>query len=105
MAFNLDDYELLISRDLAGSYEFDEIRVWQKENGELLYAIDSGCSCPSPFEWVKSENDLRPLNLRNFAMFCADVEQEWGKYMEGAFIKEQKMQVVRKVWSFLERKM
>jgi hypothetical protein len=102
VGFNLDDYELLISRDLAGSFEFDEIRVWQKTDGDLLYAIDSGCSCPTPFEWVKSENDLKPLNLRSFAMFCNDVEKEWGRYMDGASIKEAKMEVVRKAWKILE---
>lgn len=32
-------------------YEFDLTVVWRrKDDGKLLYADDSGCSCPTPFE-------------------------------------------------------
>lgn len=32
-------------------YEFYELGVWKhKPDGELYWATDSGCSCPSPFE-------------------------------------------------------
>ncbi len=31
-------------------YQFDFTVVWAKESGELVWADDSGCSCPSPFE-------------------------------------------------------
>jgi hypothetical protein len=35
----------------TGGYEFDELRVVRsKETGNLFYATDSGCSCPTPFE-------------------------------------------------------
>lgn len=36
----------------SGSYEFDLTVVWRDtETGALYYADDSGCSCPSPFEY------------------------------------------------------
>jgi hypothetical protein len=32
-------------------YDFDKFVVWRRlADGMLLYATDSGCSCPSPFE-------------------------------------------------------
>lgn len=35
----------------SGSWEFDYTVVWQRESdGRFVYAEDSGCSCPSPFE-------------------------------------------------------
>ncbi len=33
------------------SYEYDAFIIWQKDGtGEFLWAHDSGCSCPTPFE-------------------------------------------------------
>lgn len=32
------------------AYEFDMTVVLRGEDGQLYYADDSGCSCPSPFE-------------------------------------------------------
>lgn len=33
------------------AYQFDMTVVWRRvADGQLLYADDSGCSCPSPFE-------------------------------------------------------
>jgi hypothetical protein len=41
-------------------YEFDTTVVWRdRATGEFLYANDSGCSCPCPFEDHKRE-DLTP---------------------------------------------
>jgi hypothetical protein len=97
-----EEFELVISSDLGGSYEFDELCVWKNGEGNLFYAIDSGCSCPIPFEWVISVNDLKPLTLRTFEMFTKDAEQEWGQYLNDAFTKSKKMDVVRKVWSMLQ---
>lgn len=39
-------------------YGFDLTVVWTDERGTLYWANDSGCSCPSPFEDVKSIDDL-----------------------------------------------
>ncbi|MFE7399599.1 hypothetical protein [Streptomyces sp. NPDC057557] len=44
-------------------YEFSILAVWQRdEDGALFWEIDSGCSCPSPFEWCKSVNELRRVD-------------------------------------------
>src|SRR5699024_9882982 len=56
------DYEGIADVEWVGeSYEFDMTRVYRKiSTGELFYAEDSGCSCPSPFEDVE-ESDLTPI--------------------------------------------
>lgn len=33
-----------------GGYEFDLTVVWRRLDGVFVYADDSGCSCPSPFD-------------------------------------------------------
>lgn len=50
--------------DLAeANYSFDLLAFWvRKSDGQLLYATDSGCSCPTPFEDVKVR-DLRETTL------------------------------------------
>lgn len=41
------------------SYEFNMFVVWRDlETGYIFYANDSGCSCPSPFEWVDGPEDV-----------------------------------------------
>lgn len=39
-------------------YGFDMFVVWRDADGNLLYASDAGCSCPSPFEDVTSVDML-----------------------------------------------
>lgn len=52
--------ELIADIDLADpDYSFDLLRIYlRKADGMLLWATDSGCSCPSPFEDTKV-SDLR----------------------------------------------
>lgn len=57
--FNL---EIVFVADNGGSYEFDMFVVWKDTNGALYYATDSGCSCPSPFEWLEDLADLSPAS-------------------------------------------
>jgi hypothetical protein len=38
--------------------EFDMFVIWQDKTGQLYYASDSGCSCPSPFEDYNDVSDL-----------------------------------------------
>ncbi|MGW1739985.1 DUF7574 domain-containing protein [Nocardia sp. NPDC001965] len=49
-----EKYGLRIVGDVdfsSGCYEFDLTVVWQDvATGDLYYADDAGCSCPSPFE-------------------------------------------------------
>lgn len=41
--------------DQAGAYAFNTILFVQKD-GEVRYACDSGCSCPTPFDGVTWES-------------------------------------------------
>jgi hypothetical protein len=40
------------------SYSFNRTVIWRDNYGQLYWASDSGCSCPSPFEWVDSLDQL-----------------------------------------------
>jgi hypothetical protein len=41
------------------SYQFNMTAVWRDPaTGRLYWADDSGCSCPSPFEDVRTRDDL-----------------------------------------------
>jgi hypothetical protein len=49
-----------------GCYQFDYTVVWRRMDGRLVYAEDSGCSCPSPFE-DQDASDLiviKPMELQ-----------------------------------------
>ena len=61
--------------DDADSYEFHILVLWQDvKSGKLYYAVDSGCSCPTPFEDYQSLADLTPLNQRSWKAFETDVD-------------------------------
>ncbi|WP_425443263.1 DUF7574 domain-containing protein [Streptosporangium canum] len=45
-----------------GGYGFDYTVIWRNAEGQLLFADDSGCSCPSPFE-AHGLADLTPATL------------------------------------------
>lgn len=66
--------KLIDSIDKAGSYEFDMFVVWQKENGDMVYGTDSGCSCPSPFE-SSGIADLTPYSEQALDKWAK--EWEW----------------------------
>lgn len=53
--------QIIDSIDKADSYEFDMFVVWKKENGDVVFATDSGCSCPTPFDGV-GLTDLKPYS-------------------------------------------
>lgn len=45
-------------------YQFDLTVVWRrKADGQLFYADDEGCSCPSPFEDYKGVEDLTEASM------------------------------------------
>lgn len=49
-------------------YEFDMIVVWKRlEDGAFLWASDSGCSCPTPFEGHRLNDGIELIeNLATF---------------------------------------
>jgi hypothetical protein len=46
---------------------FDLTAVWVDAEGRLYWADDSGCSCPRPFEYVESAEQLRTGSLQQLA--------------------------------------
>jgi hypothetical protein len=64
----------------SGDYCFDYTVVWQRAfDGKFVYAEDSGCSCPSPFEDTGIE-DLVILRKRGgLNDFKAHCEQRQGE--------------------------
>jgi hypothetical protein len=55
-----------VEKDL--SYEFDMVVVWEDKDGNLYWATDSGCSCPTPFE-NHDFASLDRLNKQSLASF------------------------------------
>lgn len=73
------DLAIVVGVDFADSWEFKKVVVWRHErSGELFFGMDSGCSCPTPFEDFSGVKDLRPvpgsLNL------LADAVREYFNY-------------------------
>jgi hypothetical protein len=57
------------------NYSFDTVAVWRHTpTGDLYWAYDSGCSCPSPFENYTSLDKLEKLSSDNFSELEATVE-------------------------------
>lgn len=75
------------------SYEFSILAVWRRvEDGALFWAADSGCSCPSPFEWAEGLADLKPVH--DVAEFVREV-RAWA---QGQSIQRDAVErLVRKV--------
>lgn len=62
------------------NYQFDTRVVWKTENGSLLTARDSGCSCPSPFEEIHSSEGLDAFN---FEEIKNEIAEEVSKLIQG----------------------
>lgn len=58
-----------LNRAHAGDWGFDYVVIWRHEDGTVLWGEDSGCSCPAPFENVRSYNDLNVLNEHTWPEF------------------------------------
>lgn len=44
-------------------WQFHEVAAWKGPDG-IYIATDSGCSCPTPFDWLKSPDQLTgPLTV------------------------------------------
>jgi hypothetical protein len=70
-------------------YSFDIVMVWRHTpTGELYWAQDSGCSCPSPFEDYTSLDKLEVV--------CS--YEDMVKFVERADNAMARAQFLRKVW-------
>ncbi len=62
--------EIIEALDEEGlGYEFNTLCVWKDKEGNLYFATDSGCSCPSPFEDYNSIDSLERITKANFDVF------------------------------------
>ena len=55
--YNPEKFDLTVIGELHdpwANYSFDDLVVWEHKDGDLYWANDGGCSCPSPFEWATS---------------------------------------------------
>jgi hypothetical protein len=66
--------------DPNACYSFDDLIVWRHDSGVIFWATDSGCSCPSPFEDVKSLRDLTLLEAKDWDIFSEAVKQHCTPY-------------------------
>lgn len=65
-------------------YGFDLVVVWKRADGTLVWAADSGCSCPSPFE-DQSADTLNPIETLQ-------------SYLDGAGMNSDAVALLEKVW-------
>ena len=59
-----EDFGLVILKefDLAEEYEFHKFVFWGRPaDGQIFYASDGGCSCPTPFEDYEGLDSLTRL--------------------------------------------
>jgi hypothetical protein len=63
------------------SYQFDLTVVWRRKlDGQLFYADDSGCSCPSPFEDFKGVNHLTAASMFEVSGHLIETAQLKARY-------------------------
>lgn len=77
------------------SYEFDTLIVVRDDTTGDLYAVaDSGCSCPTPFEDVRSFSDMTPIKtLDDVKTFVKAHESDYRE----KWTSEQRQALYRKV--------
>ena len=67
--YSPEDFDLTTIGEISWDdepYAFDLTVVWKDKDGNLYWASDSGCSCPSPFEDFTSKDQLETGNLQDF---------------------------------------
>lgn len=95
--------------DPNASYSFDDLVVWQHEDGRLFYASSAGCSCPTPFEEYDTLEELHALTIETYDEFVKDVTQHAlpYQYQDESPREDEaaadKVQLLAKVWIKLER--
>jgi len=68
--------EIVAELNPAMSYEFDMVLVWKEtKSGNLYWAADAGCSCPTPFEDYTS---VELLNKFNYEDIKQAVKERYG---------------------------
>lgn len=57
-------------------YEFDTVIVWKHENGNVYWAEDKGCSCPTPFEFYVIGDGVKLLEKEYLPEFADKMMKE-----------------------------
>ena len=97
--FGLEIFEEI--NDDNASYSFDDFVIWRrKEDGRLLFASDSGCSCPAPFEDV-SVSDLQLITDVGQLEIAIDSYNGPFQWCTPRCTSERKQEVLRKVKAYL----
>lgn len=75
---------LLKSKQMGiSNWSFDIVEVFRHDDsGELFWVADSGCSCPVPFDWVKSLEDFSTGSWQDFKEF---LEHGWPDPLDGDY--------------------
>lgn len=100
--FGLTQVGMLTDPDAC--YSFNDLVVWQHEDGSLYWATDSGCSCPVPFDDYSSVDKLDKIETNNdlFRFFegvdahCSYSEEYIGEERSAPF-KADKVQLKAKI--------
>lgn len=86
--------------DDNASYSFDDFVIFKRlSDGALLWASDSGCSCPSPFESV-GVDELTQIN--DLAQLERDIDEYRGEASYQCCTAKRKQEVLRKVKEYLQ---
>lgn len=74
--------EIVHSLDNSDAYSFVLTVVWRHlESGVLLWGMDSGCSCPTPFEGHSSLQELEPRHISRAIMaFPGTRWEKWSPF-------------------------
>lgn len=101
--YNPQDFGLEIVGDFEFSepdYSFDMCVVWKETRGSYWIGCDSGCSCPSPFEDVRSKDELDgPYNKKGLKTRLEWIVNEHGDASYG----RSKAELLKDVASILSR--
>lgn len=92
---NPEKFGLTIISYISGGdpYSFNDIYLLKHKNGRLFWCADSGYSCPIPFEYFTSLEDLWPLNSKTWNEF---EDQVMNHYDASAYKKIEMLNAARK---------
>lgn len=78
-------------------YSFDIIGFWvRKSDGQVLYATDSGCSCPSPWEDTKV-GDLKETTADRVVDLAAECAETRYSPIPTATVRQSAREVQRRI--------
>jgi hypothetical protein len=81
------------------SYEFNTFMVWEHRiTGDMYFAMDTGCSCPTPFENYKTIDQLTKVREID-QIYTALISWASGMSREDRPMTDEFMRAVRRSWA------